>query len=82
MTEKQINNNDPVQGVLFDDSVPALMQARKDIDKRIQAIQDACAHPNYEKTAKSDTGNWCRGDDRYWYELKCSTCLKQWTEDQ
>lgn len=71
-----------MQGSLFADGVQALMDSRDSISKKIKEIQDACLHPGATKTPKADTGNWARGDDRYWYECKCPLCLKQWTEDQ
>lgn len=71
-----------MQAVLFDDSVPVLLEQRKELDARIKAIQDACVHPGVVKVPKSDTGNYDPHADRYWYECRCPVCLKQWQEDQ
>lgn len=74
--------SDPTQGSLFGDGVQALMDARDQFSAQIKSIQDSCLHHGATKIPKADTGNWDRGDDRYWYECKCQLCLKQWTEDQ
>jgi hypothetical protein len=71
-----------LQGSLFNDSVPVLLEQRAALDARIKAIQDACAHPGVVKTPKASTGNYDPHSDRYWYECKCPVCLKYWTEDQ
>lgn len=48
----------------------------------VKSIQDRCKHRYLEKTYKSDTGNWCKADDRYWIEYKCPECLKSWEEEK
>lgn len=48
----------------------------------LKELQGNCAHFSAEKTAKSDTGNWCKQDDSYWYECFCPECGKRWVEDQ
>jgi len=45
-------------------------------------LQMDCEHPRKLKTAKSDTGNWDRSQDSYWYEIYCPDCDKHWTEPQ
>jgi hypothetical protein len=71
---------------LFNDvsQIPELVRQIKELESRIYDIQKECVHPPdaLTKKAKSDTGNWCVSDDRYWYECKCSLCGKWWTEDQ
>ena len=47
----------------------------------IYAIQAICKHPEVEKEADSNTGNW-DGNDKYWYNCFCSDCDKRWREDQ
>lgn len=49
---------------------------------QIREIQEACPHTNSTKTARSDTGNWCKADDRYWYDCFCPDCQRVWDEDQ
>lgn len=49
---------------------------------KIVAIQDSCPHDNVIKITRSDTGNYCKADDSYWYDCKCPDCLRIWTEDQ
>lgn len=41
-----------------------------------------CTHEKITIKNKSNTGNWCSSDDRYWSECKCLVCGKFWTEDQ
>lgn len=58
---------------------------RREISTReaqILAIQEQCKHIGATYTAKSDTGNWDRNSDRYWYKCYCGECGKSWTEDQ
>lgn len=54
------------------------------IQEKIKQIQAKCSHPTEAvvKVAKSDTGNWCKADDAYWYDCKCELCEKRWTEPQ
>ena len=57
----------------------------KEIEKlRVEekSIQEACQHPDVEKVAGSNTGNYDPSSDRYWYDCNCPDCLKRWTEDQ
>jgi len=44
--------------------------------------QDKCKHNKATKEPKSNTGNSDPSEDVYWYERKCPTCLKYWTEPQ
>ena len=44
----------------------------------VKYIQDNCQHASAIKTPGSDTGNWCKADDRYWNDYKCPECNKQW----
>ena len=54
-----------------------------DRSKIIKEIQDnLCHHIGHEIVPKSDTGNWCRQDDEYWYEHACDICGKRWHTDQ
>lgn len=47
-----------------------------------KAIQERCLHVSVVKTPNSDIGNWCRGDDSYWYDCHCPRCDKRWMEEQ
>ena len=49
---------------------------------RLSEFQENCQHTNVVKTPKSDTGNWDKYSDSYWYEFKCPDCGKFWREDQ
>ncbi|QBQ74740.1 hypothetical protein BcepSauron_360 [Burkholderia phage BcepSauron] len=52
------------------------------LSEKLKLLRDACPHLNVQKKARSDTGNWSRSDDRYWYDCTCPACGKHWTEDQ
>lgn len=63
-------------------SIEKIDKAVADLLEKKKNIQEKCPHTSAIKTANSDTGNWCRGDDRYWYDCYCPRCDKRWTEDQ
>ena len=52
------------------------------LQKEIVRQQEMCNHKNHVRTGHSDTGNWCKADDCYWYEFICHDCGKYWTETQ
>lgn len=64
--------------------VKSLKRKIEQLGLRIREIQSSCEHPSEHitKIANSDTGNWCRADDRYWYDCHCKLCDKHWSEDQ
>lgn len=41
-------------------------------------LREVCDHGDCQVKHRSDTGNWCRADDKYWTEYKCNICGKQW----
>ncbi|QOI71023.1 hypothetical protein pEaSNUABM12_00085 [Erwinia phage pEa_SNUABM_12] len=45
-------------------------------------FQEECPHEYVTLKACSDTGNYDRSQDSYWYEIRCKCCEKYWTEDQ
>lgn len=66
-----------------------IRQLTQDYEKQIEVataglerVRKYCPHPDAEKVAKSDTGNWDKADDKYWYDCKCWDCGKKWQEDQ
>jgi hypothetical protein len=60
----------------------ALKMATSRIYSEIRNLQKICKHVNAEKIPNSDTGNWDRGQDSYWYDCSCPDCDKRWMEDQ
>lgn len=57
----------------------------KRLDKvllEISQLQEDCQHENAKHTNRSDTGNYCKADDSFWIEHKCSNCDKFWTTGQ
>jgi len=66
-----------------------IKRKREDIKAKIAklvseyaALQEFCTHPNVTKKYDSDTGNYCKSDDRYWIEYTCPDCGKFWETDQ
>lgn len=49
---------------------------------RLADLQALCRHPNAEKIARSNTGNYDPSADAYWYDCRCPDCGKFWMEDQ
>lgn len=45
-------------------------------------LQAKCRHIHAVAEHKSDTGNWCEADDRYWINFRCYDCGHVWSEDQ
>ena len=50
--------------------------------KEVDEIQKNCKHLIVKTVLKADTGNYDRSQDRYWKEITCFACEKQWTEEQ
>lgn len=44
----------------------------------IKQLQERCPHFGLTKTPGGDSGNWCKADDKYWYDYKCTNCGKSW----
>jgi hypothetical protein len=62
--------------------VELLMREIVDAQAEIKNIQDACSHPNVQKTPRADTGNYDPSVDLYWIECRCPDCDKHWDIDQ
>lgn len=50
--------------------------------KELNALQEMCPHQDHQRTPRSDTGNWDRSQDEYWYDCRCDYCGKIWKEPQ
>lgn len=48
----------------------------------LYTFQDTCEHERVKIKANSDTGNYDRSQDSYWFEVECKCCEKRWHEDQ
>jgi hypothetical protein len=48
----------------------------------LELLQKECKHSSLSRIPKSDTGNYDRSGDRYWFEYNCSDCGKSWEETQ
>lgn len=45
-------------------------------------FRENCTHDYVKIKACSDTGNYDRSQDSYWYEIECKCCEKRWSEEQ
>ena len=59
-----------------------ILRKRERLDAELKELRAACPHDGARKEARSDTGNWCRADDRYWHDCECPHCGLRWTEEQ
>lgn len=64
------------------DHKQSLDAERIDLNVRLSIIQNRCTHPFVIKVAESDTGNYDKTQDAFWYKCECPDCGKHWTEDQ
>lgn len=62
--------------------IEILDQEIQTLEEQKTKIQLRCRHTNATHQYRSDVGNWCKNDDRYWIEFRCYDCGKFWTEDQ
>lgn len=46
------------------------------------SFQEECSHEYVTLEPKSDTGNYDRSQDCYWFTIECKCCNKRWDEDQ
>ena len=58
-----------------------IMKQIDDLYGDLRKHQEKCKHTRATMEHTSDTGNWCKADDRYWTTFTCPTCLKIWTLD-
>lgn len=52
------------------------------IRDQLRQLQEDCPHENKSSIHDSDTGNWCKSDDKYWIDHRCFDCGKYWREYQ
>lgn len=77
LTKEQQDTQSAIRGLM------TLYQAELErVSKSILALQQQCTHPVVTRIPKSDTGNYDRSQDRYWYDCRCVDCDKRWLEDQ
>jgi hypothetical protein len=62
--------------------VEKLYKKMADIHQQIINIQAVCPHTDRVMTPHASTDNWCKSDDRYYYDCVCKKCHKRWEEDQ
>jgi hypothetical protein len=67
--------------------VNAIQKKRAQLERRLTTVQNElaglrinCPHASVKRTARSDTGNWDRGQDAYWDQCECLDCGKHWTD--
>ena len=59
-----------------------LVDEIQQLQKELRRHQNKCKHKSAKKVAQSNTGNYDPSADRYWYDCKCPTCLRFYTEPQ
>lgn len=64
------------------EAIISIQKKQAALYKEIQDLQDTCQHRHMTVCARSDTGNYCRSDDEYWYEGECRSCGERWRVDQ
>ena len=69
---------DKAQGIVY-----KLQNDIREIEKKIDAIQEACSHPKEDVNSKgcSDGGSYY-DKTQYCEEFHCLLCDKKWTEDR
>lgn len=71
-----------VDEAAINDKMAELRKAQAALYQKMQDLQDNCSHNHMTVSAHSDTGNYCRSDDAYWYDGTCRACGKTFREDQ
>lgn len=71
MTPKQIKRR-----------LETLTKRSNTIQLEIRQLQESCPHENKSSIPASDTGNWCKSDNKYWIDHRCFDCGKYWREYQ
>lgn len=66
----------------INDKMAELRKAQAAIYQKMQDLQDNCSHNHMTVSAHSDTGNYCRSDDSYWYDGTCRACGQTFRYDQ
>lgn len=64
------------------EEIDAVNLKQKELRQEILIIQEKCTHNHLTIQAKSNTGNYCKSDDSYWYDAHCRACDKSWHVDQ
>lgn len=70
-TQKQIRNK-----------LESLRAKIRRLYDEIVILRKECPHTNTTVVYKSDTGNYCKQDDRYWIEHTCQGCEEYWETEQ
>jgi sugar-specific transcriptional regulator TrmB len=63
---------------LIERRVSTLQKKISNAVNEVTKLREECLHPNKTSVPKSDTGNYCKADDRYWVEHHCPNCGKRW----
>jgi hypothetical protein len=59
-----------------------LLRKIRTLSQALAELQDNCPHFRRTREARSDTGNYDRSLDRYWWRCRCPDCDKVWDEEQ
>lgn len=88
MKESKIYHSDSgqlfydVDEAVINDKMAELHKQQAALIQKMEIIQSNCHHNHMTVSAHSDTGNYCRSDDSYWYNGICRACGMTFREDQ
>lgn len=88
MKESKIYHSDSgqlfydIEEAVINDKMAELRKKIAEIYQEMEKLQDNCSHNHMTVSAHSDTGNYCRSDDSYWYEGTCRACGKRFQYEQ
>lgn len=71
-----------IDEAVVNDKMEELRKQSAEIYNKMQQLQENCSHKHMTVSAYSDTGNYCRSDDSFWYEGTCRACGQTFREDQ
>lgn len=72
-------------GAEFAEKRKEFLKLQQNLAKALDAqlsFQEECTHEYITIESKSDTGNYDRSQDSYWFVIECKCCEKRWNEDQ
>lgn len=64
------------------EEILAAMAKLQEARNLVVELQELCPHTHIIVKARSDTGNYDRSDDSYWFEGSCTICNSQFRYDQ
>lgn len=82
MEYQELSNNSHDEFVQKRKEFLVLKEAASQAEEAVCKFQLNCIHEYVKIQPRSDTGNYDRSQDSYWYVIECKCCEKRWNEDQ